>query len=213
MLKIKQFTFNDFQENCYIVYDNETKDCIIFDPGCNGTAENNILINFIEDNKLSPKYLINTHCHIDHVLGNKLVSDTYNLELLAHKGEIPVLESCTMVANMYGIPYVASPEIKIFIDEENVIELGTNKFHLLFCPGHSPASLCFYNKESKTLIAGDVLFHRSIGRTDLPGGDYDTLIRSIRNKLFTLPEDTTVYPGHGISTTIGDEKRWNPFFN
>lgn len=211
MLKIKQFTFNDFQENCYLVYEGVSKECIIFDPGCNGTAENNTLTTFIEDNKLKPTMLINTHCHIDHVLGNKMVSETYKLPLQAHKGEVPVLESCTMVANMYGIPYVSSPDISIFLDEENKIVLGEYNFHILFCPGHSPASLCFYNKDSKTLIAGDVLFHRSIGRTDLPGGDYDTLIRSIKNKLLVLPEDTIVYPGHGITTTIGDEKRWNPF--
>lgn len=213
MLKIKTFTFNDFQENTYIVYDSESKECIIFDPGCNGTAENHTFISFIEDNKLKPVQLINTHCHIDHVLGNKLISDKYDLELYAHKGEIPVLESCIMVANMYGIPYTTSPEIKHFIDEESEVILGKYVFKILFSPGHSPASLCFYNPDSKTLIAGDVLFHRSIGRTDLPGGEYDTLIRNIRNKLFTLPEDTTVYPGHGITTTIGDEKRWNPFFN
>jgi glyoxylase-like metal-dependent hydrolase (beta-lactamase superfamily II) len=212
MLKIHSFTFNDFQENCYLVFDTENLDCIIFDPGCNGTSETKMLSEYISDNRLRPTKLINTHCHIDHVLGNAYVSEEYGLDLMAHEGEIPVLESCPTVAKMYGIPYVISPSIKVLIEEGQKIMVGSYVFDAIFSPGHSPASLCFFNTKHKILIAGDVLFHRSIGRTDLPGGDYDTLINNIKTKLFTLPDDTIVYPGHGISTTIGDEKKWNPFF-
>lgn len=212
MLKIQTFTFNDFQENCYVVHDTESHECLIFDPGCNGTSETKTLAAFIDQQQLKPVKLINTHCHIDHVLGNAFVSEKYGLPLMAHQGEIPVLASCYTVASMYGIPYVPSPEISVFIEEGESIHLGSHEFRSIFAPGHSPASLCFYNEDHQMLIAGDVLFHRSIGRTDLPGGDYDTLISNIKNKLFVLPDPTMVYPGHGITTTIGEEKKWNPFF-
>lgn len=213
MLRLHFFTFNDFQENTYIVFDDVIKQCIIFDPGCNGTAECRQLSTFIENNELTPIALINTHCHIDHVLGNEYVAKKYKLQLQAHKGEELVLATCERVAQMYGIPYVTSPKIDIFLTENDTITLGEHQFTILFCPGHSPASLCFYNQPHHMLIAGDVLFHRSIGRTDLPGGDYDTLINSIRTQLLHLPEETKVYPGHGRSTTIGEEKILNPFLN
>lgn len=210
---IHSFTFNDFQENTYILIDDINKSCIIIDPGCNGTSENFILSTFIEKYALKPQWLINTHCHIDHVLGNQYVAQKYNLELTAHQGEIPVLASCEAVAKMYGIPYVSSPPIMKFLEEGDEIEFCKGKLKVLFCPGHSPASICLYHEASKSLIAGDVLFNRSIGRTDLPGGDYDTLIESIKSKLWQLPDETIVYPGHGSATTIGDEKQYNPFLH
>jgi hydroxyacylglutathione hydrolase len=212
-MQVHFFTFNDFEENTYILIDETTKDCIIIDPGCNGSAETSTLSQFITQNNLNPIRLINTHCHIDHILGNSFVSQKYNLKLEAHAGEIPVLNAGQSVAQMYGIPYVPSPEISSFLDESIKIELGKESLEILFCPGHSPASICLYNKTSNFLIAGDVLFHRSIGRTDLPGGDHDTLIKSIREKLWNLPNETKVFPGHGISTNIGDEKSYNPFLN
>lgn len=212
-MNIHSFVFNDFQENTYLLYDTQSSECIIIDPGNNGTAENAELAAFISDHKLNPVRLINTHCHIDHVLGNAFVLQQYQLYPEAHRGEISVLASCERVAQMYGIPYVPSPPIASFLEEGDVVALGSHSLEVLYCPGHSPASICLYWEEGKLLIAGDVLFHRSIGRTDLPGGDYDTLIQSIRTKLWVLPEDVTVYPGHGIPTNIGDEKRFNPFLN
>lgn len=210
---IHSFTFNDFQENTYILIDELAKTCIIIDPGCNGTAENLTLSSFIEKNALTPVRLINTHCHIDHVLGNQYVAEKYNLELTSHQGEIRVLASCDAVAKMYGIPYSISPPIMNFLNDGEEIEFCKGKLKVLLCPGHSPASICLYHEASKSLIAGDVLFNRSIGRTDLPGGDYDTLIESIKSKLWPLPNETVVYPGHGSATTIGDEKLYNPFLH
>lgn len=213
MVNVQQFTFNAFQENTFVIWD-ETKSCIIFDPGCATVMEQNQLSNFILQNGLSVTKLINTHCHIDHVLGNKFVSSTYGVALEAHKDEKPVLDACPMVSQMYGIPYTEiSPDITVFLDEGDTVSFGNSSLEIFFTPGHSPASLSFYNEESKILIAGDVLFDGSIGRTDLPGGDHDTLIDMIKTKLMALPDDVRVYCGHGNSTTIGKERRTNPFLN
>ena len=209
-MKIQTFTFNDFAENTYVLYD-ATNACIVIDPGCNTAQEQNELQGFIDANQLKPEYVLNTHCHIDHVLGNRFVTETYGVKLYAHKGEIPVLESCAMVSNMYGIPYNPSPEIDTYIEEGDTIRFGNTSLKTLFTPGHSPASISLYHQASGTLIAGDVLFRQSIGRTDLPGGDFNTLISSIRTQLFTLPDETVVYPGHGPETTISYEKSYNPF--
>ena len=210
-MKLQSFVFNDFEENTYLLYDGEGSDCIIIDPGNNGTAENGELMAFITKHQLKVNRLINTHCHIDHVLGNAWVNKQFDVYPEAHRGEIPVLESCERVAQMYGIPYIPSPPIASFLQEGDTITLGNQILEVLFCPGHSPASICLYWRNGKLLFAGDVLFHRSIGRTDLPGGNYDTLIESIETKLMSLPDDVMVYPGHGIPTNIGDERRFNPF--
>lgn len=209
-MNVKQFTFNDFQENTYLFYD-ETKEAIIFDPGCNSESERQELLSFLKENKLDLVGLINTHCHIDHVLGNKFISDHFDLKLQAHKGEVAVLQMQEMVANMYGIAYDKSPEIEVFLDQDQEVKFGNTSLQLFFTPGHSPASLSFFDKKSKQLIAGDVLFEGSIGRTDLPGGDFDTLIASIKDNFYDLGDDVIVYPGHGPSTTIGKEKKTNPF--
>ncbi len=210
MTAITTFTFNPFQENSYII-SNDEKECWIIDPGCSNDAENERLLKHIKDNDLTPIALINTHCHIDHVLGNKFVYDQFNLLPIMHKIELEVLKSCTMVSKMYGVPYTEAPLRVEFIDEGQTLSLGSNDFELLFTPGHSPGSLCFYNAAEKYVIAGDVLFLGSIGRTDLPGGDYNTLINSIKSKLLTLPDDVVVYNGHGPKTTIGHERTNNPF--
>jgi len=209
-MKVKNFVFNSFQENTFVVY-NDKNSCLIFDPGCNSAAERAEIDNFILKNELNPIGLINTHCHIDHVLGNWHIAEKYGLKLQAHEGEKPVLSSCEMVSQMYGIAYTKSPEIEIFLDENNTLDLGEDKFQILFTPGHSPASISLYNSEHRILIGGDVLFYRSIGRTDLPGGNFDVLAHSIKEKLYQLPDDTIVYCGHGPTTTIGEEKSENPF--
>ncbi len=204
-------TYNPFLENTYLVYD-ETKECIIFDPGCYSKEEKRHLSQQIRELELKPVRLINTHCHIDHVFGNQYVAETYNLDLETHSGELPVLKMVPQVCQLYGIPnYEESPEPKIYLDEGDEIRFGNTVLHAIYTPGHSPASLSFLNKEDHYLIAGDVLFHESIGRTDLPGGDHATLINSIKEKLLPLGDHIVVYPGHGEETTIGHEKKHNPF--
>lgn len=211
MMLVAKLTFNPFQENTYVVYD-DTKECIIFDPGMYTDEEKNQLSDFIEQNELKPVRLINTHCHIDHVFGNNYVHEKYKIPLEIHEGELPVLEAVPQVCMMYGVPYSdPSPMPERFIKEGDIIEFGNSKLKAIFTPGHSPASLSFYSEDSKQLIAGDVLFYQSIGRTDLPGGDMATLLGSIKDNIFPLGDEVTVYPGHGPKTTVGYERKNNPF--
>jgi len=209
-MEVAVFVFSSWSENTYVLYD-DSKECCIVDPGCNDASEQSALVSFIESNGLTPTKLVNTHCHIDHVLGNKFVSEKYGLDLIAHEGEQVVLDNMVQVAAMYGTPYEKSPDIKIFLNEGEYLSFGNTKLEVYFTPGHSPASISFFHRESKQLIAGDVLFKGSIGRTDLPGGNFDTLIASIKDKLYPLGDEVVVYNGHGPSTTIGEERRSNPF--
>ena len=210
MIQIKSFAFNPYQENTYILFD-ESLECAIIDPGVYSGDEQNLVLKFIAENKLKPVLLLNTHCHIDHVLGNKFVYDTYGLLPQFHKGEEPMLNAVVSYAPQMGIRYEVSPLPEIFLPETGTVSFGETELELIFAPGHSPAHLCFYNKAEQFLIGGDVLFYQSIGRTDIPGGNYEQLIRNIREKLFILPDDCRVYPGHGPATTIGFEKKNNPF--
>ena len=212
MTKVLPLPQNPFSENTYIVFDEETREAIIFDPGCFTNAEEQALSALIEEHSLKPVRLINTHCHLDHVFGNDYVAKKYGLQLGIHELEEPILTAAPVISQTYGLPPMTpSPPADYFINEGEVIELGSARLEVLLCPGHSPGSLCFYNRAEGYVIAGDVLFRRSIGRTDLPGGDHQTLLGSIHTKLFPLPDETVVYPGHGPSTTIGEEKRENPF--
>lgn len=210
MISLKKFTFNPYQENTYVLYD-ETGDCVIIDPGMYDGAEQDQLVNFIKENKLNPALLLNTHCHIDHVLGNKFVFDHWGLKPQFHTGELPVLQAVVSYAPQMGMHYEVSPQPDVFLNETGTVKFGSSILELVFAPGHSPAHLCFYAKEENFLIGGDVLFFRSIGRTDLPGGNHQQLISSIKENVFVLPNDCTVYPGHGSSTSIGFEKQNNPF--
>jgi hydroxyacylglutathione hydrolase len=210
MINIKPFVFNPYQENTYILFD-DTLDCVIIDPGMNTGSEQNAVAGFIAEQKLKPVLLLNTHCHIDHVLGNKWVYDTYSLLPQFHKGELPLLTAVPSYAPMQGIPYEVSPVPTTFLPESGSIRFGNSELELIFAPGHSPAHLCFYSKPDDFLIGGDVLFYGSIGKTDLPGGNFNQLIRSIRENLFVLPDSCKVYPGHGPATSIGFEKQHNPF--
>jgi hydroxyacylglutathione hydrolase len=212
MMNLEILTNNPYQENTYILWD-ETKECVIIDPGMYTADEQNAVVNFINNNNLRPVLLLNTHCHIDHVLGNKFIYDQYGLKPQFHKGELPLLQAVPSYAPQQGFKYELSPDPEVFLSESGSINFGNTVLELIFAPGHSPAHLCFYNKADAILIGGDVLFKGSIGRTDLPGGSHDTLISSIKNQLFTLPDDVKVYPGHGPSTTIAFEKAFNPFFN
>lgn len=212
MISIKSFVCSPYQENTYILYD-ETHECVIIDPGMYNASEQNSLTSFIKENKLKPVLLLNTHCHIDHVLGNKFVSDNYALLPQFHEGELPLLTAVPSYAPQMGMNYEVSPLPEKFLQASGSIEFGNSRLEIIFAPGHSPAHLCFLSEEDNFLIGGDVLFYQSIGRTDLPGGNYETLISSIKQKLFILPDECVVYPGHGPSTTIGFEKQNNPFLN
>lgn len=208
---IQKFTFNPFQENTYIVYD-ETKECIIIDPGCYSLPEEEDLVSFINDNGLIPVKLVNTHCHIDHICGNMFIHRTYKLPLEASILDSYNLELSVQAGKMYGVPIVPSPEILVSLQEGEILKFGNTEFKILHTPGHSSGSLSFYNEMFKTVISGDALFKMSIGRSDLPGGNHDELLESIRTKLFVLPKETVVYSGHGEETTIGYEIKNNPFF-
>ena len=209
-MKVKSFTFNYFQEDTYVVYD-DTKECIIIDPGCYSEKERAELMRFITSEELNPVKLINTHCHIDHVLGNKFASELWDIELYIHKEDLPLLESSESISKIYGLEeYEGSPSPKHFLAEGDTLNFGDSSFNILFTPGHAPGHICLHSQEKNLVIAGDVLFQRSIGRTDLPGGDHNTLINSITNKLFNLDNETKVFCGHGPNTTIGYEKENNP---
>ncbi len=210
MLNVQRFTFNPVQENTYVVY-NDEKDCCIIDPGCYFAAEEKALTDFVEENGLKPVYLLNTHCHLDHIFGNRFIHKRYGLILHLHPLEEAVLEFGPASANMWQMPFDNYDGELKFINEGDTIQLGNETLEILFTPGHSPGSICFYSKPHKFIISGDVLFNGSVGRTDLPGGSFDTLQQSIKTKMYMLPEDVIVYPGHGDSTTIGDEMKTNPF--
>ena len=210
MLSVQPFTFNPVQENTYIVY-NDAKECCIIDPGCYFASEEQQLVDFVEANGLKPLYLLNTHCHLDHIFGNRFIHKRYGLTLHLHKLEKQVLDLGPVSGQMWQLPFDNYDGELNYIAEGDTIKLGTEDLEILFTPGHSPGHVCFYSKEHKFLIGGDVLFQGSVGRTDLPGGDFATLEESIKTKLYTLPEDVIVYPGHGDSTTIGEERKTNPF--
>ncbi len=209
MASIKLFTFNPFQENTYVVY--EGSEAWIIDPGCSNGNERKMLESFLKKESLTPISIINTHCHIDHVIGNKWCKETYGIPLYIPDGEQPVLERLVDVGKMYNFPVEASPLPDHLMYHDGQMILGGKEWRLISAPGHSPASICLYSAVDHTLIAGDVLFFESIGRTDLPGGNHQRLLDSITNQLFPLPDHTVVYPGHGPSTTIGHEKIHNPF--
>lgn len=210
MIQIQTFVFNPFMENTYILYD-ETKEAVIVDPGCYEDVEQRELIDFIEDMELKVVGLINTHCHVDHVFGNAMIKKKYNVGLRIHKEDEATLRSVEVYAPAYGFTNYHKAEADSFFEEGDQITFGDSVLDILFTPGHAPGHVVFVNKDQKTCIGGDVLFDGSIGRTDLPGGDFDILIKSIHEKLFTLEDDVTVYPGHGGTTTIGKEKESNPF--
>lgn len=209
-IKVNVFTFNALQENTYIVSD-ETKECVIIDPGCADKAERQDLEFFIKQNNLKPVHLLNTHCHIDHVLGNAFVKQTYKLKLSIHPVETETLRSVKLYAAMYGYPNYEETEAEIFVQEGEKITFGNSVLDILFVPGHAPGHIAFVDFASKQVFAGDVIFKQSIGRTDLPGGNFKQLEHSIRTKLYALADDFVVYCGHGPKTTIGMEKKMGYF--
>lgn len=210
MLQIQSFVFNPFQENTFVLFD-ETKECIIIDPGCSDEAENAELSAFIVQRKLKVKLLLNTHCHIDHVLGNRFAKETWKATLLIPSGEVPVLKAAEVFAPSYGFHRYQHQAPDALLEEGDRIMVGNHSLSVLLVPGHSPGHVAFYNEKNGMLMGGDVLFYNSIGRTDLPGGNHEQLLNSIHKKIFSLPDHVRVYPGHGPETTIGFEKKTNPF--
>jgi len=212
MIKIKKFVFNPIQVNTYVVYD-ETNECVVIDAGCYLDNEKQELISFLEQNNLIPVKVLNTHLHIDHIFGNTLLFEKYNLLPQAHKQDDFLLEQAAFFATSLGMSLNKElPKIGKYLSDNDIVKFGGSELKVIHVPGHSPGSIVFYNEKQHFIFAGDVLFKGSIGRTDLPLGDYDTLIKGIKNKLFTLADDVIVYPGHGEQTTIGEEKNSNPFF-
>lgn len=210
MLKLKVFTFNDFAENTYLLYGSSGQ-AIIIDPGCYYREEQEELHHFITDNHIAVKQVLNTHCHIDHVLGNYFVKERLKVPLLIPQGEEVVLKSVKAYAPSYGFHQYQEASPDAYLTEQTPLTLEGESIQILSVPGHSPDHVAFYIESQKTLIGGDVLFRESIGRTDLPGGSHATLIQSIHTKFFTLPDEVVVYPGHGPETTIAYEKKFNPF--
>ena len=210
MFTVKAFTFSPVQENTYVLY-NDKGNAFIIDPGCYFEEERDTLAQFLQQNKLQPVKLLNTHCHLDHVFGNKWIYETYGLELHLHPIEQQVLAFAPTSGLMWNLPFDNYNGPFHFLNAGDELLLDGDQLKVLFAPGHSPGHVCFYCKAQGFVIGGDVLFRESIGRTDLPGGNHETLLNSIRTQLFTLPDETVVYSGHGPTTTIGYEKKHNPF--
>lgn len=210
MLYLHHFTFNPFAENTYIIY-NDQNEAIVVDPGMMQSHEQSAFQEFVGEKNLKITKIVNTHAHIDHILGVQFVKDQYQVPLFLHQKDLPVLQSALSSAQMFGLPLEVVPEVEEFIEDGQEIFLGKDKLEVLFTPGHSPGSISLYAAAERWIVAGDVLFEGSIGRTDLPGGDYNTLQQSIQQQLYTLPDDITVYAGHGNPTTIGQEKKSNAF--
>lgn len=210
MLGFQKFTFNPFQENTYLLYD-ETNKAVIVDPGCYTSEEEREFADYIESNNLQPVMLLNTHCHIDHILGNAFVFNKYKLKPIIHSADLPILNSLSQYGKAYGFKVEDSPEPLSFLDDLTEITFGNSCLEIKHIPGHAPGHVVFIDNEQKIIFGGDVLFYGSIGRTDLPYGDHDTLIKSIKHNLLTMDDDYVVYPGHGPSTNIGFEKKNNPF--
>ncbi|MES2800182.1 MAG: MBL fold metallo-hydrolase [Bacteroidota bacterium] len=209
MIHIKSFTFNPFQENSYVLFD-DSKNCIIIDPGCYERYEEKELLSFIEVNGLVVKALLNTHAHIDHVLGNQFVVETFGVDFYLHSNDLTTLNSIPSYAHIYGFEaYKLSPQPNKILNNGDVLKFGEIELQVFFTPGHAPGHVVFYNKENSFVINGDVLFNGSFGRVDLPGGDIEILKNSIYSTLFSFPDETVVYCGHGPSTTIGKEKNSN----
>lgn len=213
-MEIKRFEFNFFGENTYVIWDASSHEAAIVDPGMVNAEETNLIEDFIATHSLSVRYILLTHAHVDHTFGIDILKEKYHAPVLAHKADLPLGQMRGQQAEMFHLPMKLGPvEIDRFISAGTTLNLGNERIEVIETPGHSPGGVCYYVPESSFILTGDTLFQGSIGRTDLPGGNHNTLLRSISTGLFNLPDNTVVYPGHGPATTIGKEKRTNPFFN
>lgn len=211
-MKIKQIPNNPFQENTYVVWDEATMEAAIVDCGALFPQEEERIDAFVNDNNLKIKYILNTHLHLDHCFGNAWAAERYGVLPMAHEDDETLLARMREQARMFGLPFeVRTEKLGGYLEDGDVLKLGDNEIRVIHTPGHSRGGLCFYIPAAGWLVSGDSLFEGSIGRTDLEGGSYATLIKSITERLLILPEETVVYPGHGAYTTIGEEKKSNPF--
>lgn len=211
-MQVHKFVFNAFQENTYVVSDS-SKNCVIIDPGCYDSHERRELFDFISRHELKPLALLNTHGHIDHVMGNAAVVDRYQVPYYLHELDLPTMRAVAGYSHLYGFEgYVPSPEPTHLLEDGQELVFGDIRLRVIFGPGHAPGHVAFYSEEDKFVINGDILFRGSFGRTDLPGGDFNTLRHTIVHVMFKLPEDTVVYSGHGPETTIGFEKAHNAIY-
>lgn len=210
MVQVQSFVFTPIAENTYVLYD-DSREAVIIDPGCYTADEKDQLTRFIAQNKLTPVKLLNTHAHFDHILGNAFVKQQYGIDLYLHEKDVSTLKAVKVYAPNYGFNQYEEAEVDHFLVEGQPVSFGHTELEVRFTPGHAPGHVVFINHADRFVIGGDVLFRRSVGRTDLPGGDFNTLAQSIRTQLYTLPDDYTVYPGHMDTTTIGAEKKLNPF--
>ena len=211
-LKVQKFTFfpEMFGENTYVLSD-ETGACVVIDPGCFHSYEREALVGYIEDNGLKLELVLNTHLHIDHILGNRLLVDKYGVSLVAHRDDLYNLERVNEFTTLWGLPQVDSPTPDVFVEEGDVVRFGETELEVLFTPGHSAGHIAFYHRGEGRLFSGDVIFQSSVGRTDLPGGNMDVLLKTIREKVMVLPDETKIYAGHMGITTVGRERVGNPF--
>ena len=210
MINIETFVFNSFQENTYLLYDH-TGECIIIDAGCEEQNEKDELVNYINEHGFKPIKLVNTHCHVDHILGVAYLATLFNLPFFIHPDEKFLFAHSRSQADFFGLSLDDPPEPKEYLKGGDVVSFGESSMEVIHIPGHSPGGILFLCREQNFIISGDVLFQQSIGRSDLPGGDYDSLVNGIKEKLLGLDPVTRVYPGHGPYTTIGEEKESNPF--
>ncbi len=212
-MNLQAFEFNLFGEKTYVAWDNDTHEGAVIDPGMSSESEQRVFADFISRNGIKLKYLLYTHLHVDHTFGHEFIHDTYGLEATAHPADAPLGEARDAQARMFRlrIPALKPLHIATQLTDNETLPLGNETIQVICVPGHSPGSVAYYCPESSFVLTGDALFHSGIGRTDLPGGNHRQLVDSIRNRLFTLPPDTEVYPGHGSPTTIGDEERTNPY--
>lgn len=210
MITIKKFVVNPLDENCFVISDS-TGECIFIDPGFYYDEELSEISNYITQNKLNPVKIVSTHCHFDHIIGVEFVRREYGIPFLAHADDVFLIERAT--DNMFGLKINPLKPVDSFLEEGEKVSFGNTELEIIHIPGHSPGHVVFYSKDENFIIVGDVLFRGSIGRTDLSGGNYNDLISNIKNKIFSLPDETKVYCGHGHETTVGFEKHTNPFFN
>jgi len=210
MIKVEKFVVNPLGENSYILSD-ETGECIFIDPGFYYDEEHQEVKEYVTDNRLTPIKITNTHCHFDHIMGVEFVRNEFKIPFFAHAEDVFWVEKAVAQGEMFGFEMKPVAPIDAFLSENEFVEFGNSRLQIIHVPGHSPGHVVFYSEKDKTLIAGDVLFYGSIGRTDLPGGNHETLISNIKNKLLVLPDGTTVFCGHGPETKLGFEKRTNPF--
>lgn len=211
-MKIIQIPLNPFAMNCYIYYDEKSGAGVIIDPAASSTEEENHLRKFIKDNGIKINYIINTHGHLDHIMGNRFAKEEFNVPVLMHKEDEFLLSNAVRQAALYGLNVPPQPPVDEYLNEDSIISFDGKELKVIHTPGHSPGSVCLIDDINRNVFCGDVIFKNSIGRTDLPGGDYDMLIDSIKNKLFAnCSDDFSLFPGHMETTNVADEKKYNPF--